>query len=165
MSANSFFQVQQWIFFLIFIFYVDYLTPFSFLELAISRNSKKEVSIYMFQETKKKKKKKVVRKLQGLKVKFKVTQSHPTLIPWTAVCLAPLSIGFSRQEYWTGLPFPFPVSDTLIKRSWTQPYRVPHPHLWWGGNSHTDDNEQWCWGKWKVMFLCPYLLIYGYSLV
>ena len=165
MSANSFFQVQQWIFFLIFIFYVDYLTPFSFLELAISRNSKKEVSIYMFQETKKKKKKKVVRKLQCLKVKFKVTQSHPTLIPWTAVCLAPLSIGFSRQEYWTGLPFPFPVSDTLIKRSWTQPYRVPHPHLWWGGNSHTDDNEQWCWGRWKVMFLCPCLLIYGYCLV
>ena len=119
MSANSFFQFQQWIFFLIFIFYVDYLTPFSFLELAISRNSKKEVSIYMFQETKKKKrkKKKVVRKPQCLKVKFKVVQSHPTLIPWTAVCLAPLSIGFSRQEYWTGLPFPFPVSDTLIKRS------------------------------------------------
>ena len=23
---------------------------------------------------------------------------------WTVVCLAPLSIGFSRQEYWSGLP-------------------------------------------------------------
>ena len=28
--------------------------------------------------------------------------------PWTAVCQAPLSMGFSRQEYWSGLPFPSP---------------------------------------------------------
>ena len=28
--------------------------------------------------------------------------------PWTAVCQAPLSMGFSRQEYWSGLPFPTP---------------------------------------------------------
>ena len=26
-------------------------------------------------------------------------------IPWTVVCQAPLSMGFSRQEYWSGLPF------------------------------------------------------------
>ena len=25
--------------------------------------------------------------------------------PWTAACQAPLSMGFSRQEYWSGLPF------------------------------------------------------------
>ena len=25
--------------------------------------------------------------------------------PWNAVCQAPMSIGFSRQEYWSGLPF------------------------------------------------------------
>ena len=25
---------------------------------------------------------------------------------WTAVCQAPLSMEFSRQEYWNGLPFP-----------------------------------------------------------
>ena len=24
--------------------------------------------------------------------------------PWTVACQAPLSIGFSRQEYWSGLP-------------------------------------------------------------
>ena len=28
--------------------------------------------------------------------------------PWTAVCQSALSIGFSRQEYWSGLPFPSP---------------------------------------------------------
>ena len=26
--------------------------------------------------------------------------------PWTVTCQAPLSMGFSRQEYWSGLLFP-----------------------------------------------------------
>ena len=26
--------------------------------------------------------------------------------PWTIACQAPLSMEFSRQEYWSGLPFP-----------------------------------------------------------
>ena len=29
-------------------------------------------------------------------------------IPWTVVCQAPLSMGFPRQEHWSGLPFPPP---------------------------------------------------------
>ena len=28
--------------------------------------------------------------------------------PWIVACQAPLSMGFSRQEYWSGLPFPSP---------------------------------------------------------
>ena len=28
--------------------------------------------------------------------------------PWTVACQAPQSMGFPRQEYWSGLPFPFP---------------------------------------------------------
>ena len=28
--------------------------------------------------------------------------------PWTAACQAPLSMGFSRKQYWSGLPFPSP---------------------------------------------------------
>ena len=36
-----------------------------------------------------------------------VAQSCPTLqAPWTVAYRAPLSMGFSRQEYWSGLPFP-----------------------------------------------------------
>ena len=27
---------------------------------------------------------------------------------WTVACQAPLCMGFSRQEYWSGLPFPSP---------------------------------------------------------
>ena len=34
--------------------------------------------------------------------------SNPFLTPWTAVLQALLSIGFPRQEYGTGLPFPSP---------------------------------------------------------
>ena len=36
-------------------------------------------------------------------------KSCPTLAtPWTVACQAPLSTGFSRQAYWSGLPFPSP---------------------------------------------------------
>ena len=38
-----------------------------------------------------------------------VDKSRLTLvIPWTVACQAPLSMGFSRQEYWSGLPFTSP---------------------------------------------------------
>ena len=30
--------------------------------------------------------------------------------PWTAAYQAPLSVGFSRQEYWSGLPLPSPIN-------------------------------------------------------
>ena len=28
--------------------------------------------------------------------------------PWTIACQAPPSMGFSKHEYWSGLPFPSP---------------------------------------------------------
>ena len=36
---------------------------------------------------------------------------------WTVACQAPLSMGFSRQESWSGLPFPSPgdLSNPGIK--------------------------------------------------
>ena len=38
-----------------------------------------------------------------------VAKLCPTLAtPWTVACQAPLSMGFFRQEYWNGLPFPSP---------------------------------------------------------
>ena len=46
---------------------------------------------------------------QKIKVKVKLlsrVQLFATL--WTVAHKAPLSMGFSRQEYWSGLPFPFP---------------------------------------------------------
>ena len=47
-----------------------------------------------------------------------VTQSCPTLCnPWTVAYQAHPSMGFSRQEYWSGLPFPSPedLPDSGIK--------------------------------------------------
>ena len=40
-------------------------------------------------------------------VSFSVV-SNSFATPWTAACQAPLSMGFSRQEYWSGYPFPSP---------------------------------------------------------
>ena len=45
--------------------------------------------------------------------------SHVRLFatPWTVAFQAPPSMAFSRQEYWSGLPFPSPgeLSDSGIK--------------------------------------------------
>ena len=48
----------------------------------------------------------------------KLLQSCPTLQPWTIAHQFPLSLGFSRQQYWRGLPFPPPrdLPDPGIKR-------------------------------------------------
>ena len=37
-----------------------------------------------------------------------VAKLYLTLEIWTVACQAPLSMEFFRQEYWSGLPFPFP---------------------------------------------------------
>ena len=44
-----------------------------------------------------------------VKSEREVAQSCPTLVtPWTVAYQAPLSTGFSRQEYWSGVPLPSP---------------------------------------------------------
>ena len=35
--------------------------------------------------------------------------------PWTVACQAPLSMGFSRQEHWSGLPFSSPIFKEPMK--------------------------------------------------
>ena len=52
--------------------------------------------------------------LQSMKVKSEseVAQSCPTLVTaWTVAHQAPLSMGFSRQKYWSGMPLPSPNQD------------------------------------------------------
>ena len=44
------------------------------------------------------------------KVKVKLLSRVWLLVtPWTAAYQAPLSMGFSRQEYWSGVPLPSPL--------------------------------------------------------
>ena len=39
-------------------------------------------------------------------------------MPQTAAHQAPLSLGFSRQEYWSGLPFPSPKDAYKYIQNW-----------------------------------------------
>ena len=63
-----------------------------------------------------------------------------SVTPWTMACHAPLSMGFSRQEYWSGLSFPstmikYDVSEVsevnslshvqLFATPWTAAHQVP----------------------------------------
>ena len=47
--------------------------------------------------------------------------------PWTVAHQAPLSMGFSRQEYWSGLPFspPGDLPDPVIKPTSPPPGDLP----------------------------------------
>ena len=70
-----------------------------------------------------------------------VTKSCLTsVMPWTVTCQAPLSMGFSRQGYWSGLPFPSPgdlLDSGIEPRSpalqvdsvSTELWGKPHPFL------------------------------------
>ena len=51
------------------------------------------------------------------KVKVKwLSHVWPSATPWTAAFQAPPSMGFSRQEYWSGVPLP-----SSIRRWWYYP--------------------------------------------
>ena len=47
--------------------------------------------------------------LQCMKVKS-LSRVQLLATPWTATYQAPLSMGFSRQEYWSGVPLPSPCT-------------------------------------------------------
>ena len=51
-------------------------------------------------------------------------------IPWTVACQTPPSMGFSRQEYWSGLPFP---SQGIFLTQGSNPYLLCLLH--WQVNS------------------------------
>ena len=52
------------------------------------------------------------------------------MTPWTAAYQAPLAMGFSRQEYWSGLPLPSPniylgpLKITLEKNEYARIHRL-----------------------------------------
>ena len=54
--------------------------------------------------------------LQCMKVK---SLSHVRLfaIPWTAAYQSPPSMGFFRQEYWSGVPLPSPMHESEVAQS------------------------------------------------
>ena len=48
--------------------------------------------------------------------------------PWTAAHKAPPSVGFSRQEYWSGVSLPSPATTCY---SWNQHITTHTNHVWW----------------------------------
>ena len=85
--------------------------------------------------------------------------------PWTTAYQALLSMGFSRQEYWSGVPLPSPMTnlDSILKRrDITLPTKVHlvkamvFPVVMYGCESWTvkkaerqriDAFELWCWRR------------------
>ena len=61
--------------------------------------------------------------------------------PWTAAHKAPLSMEFSRQEYWSGMPCP-PPGD--LPNPGTEPVSLVSPALAGGFFTTTDTWEVQC---------------------
>ena len=64
--------------------------------------------------------------------------SNSFVTPWTVAHQTPLSMGFSRQEYWSGLPFPMPgnlpnpgnISNPGIERLLLSRWILYHRATW-----------------------------------
>ena len=89
--------------------------------------------------------------------------------PWTIAHQAPLSMGFSRQEYWSGLPCPspgdlpdpgiepeFPTSSALAGRSLT-PSTTWVSHLFFFRERNKVKQKEFWTFYWQgaPIFLCP----------
>ena len=74
------------------------------------------------------------------------------LIPWTVACQAPLSMEFSTQEYWNGLPFPTPGNLP----DWTWVFCVSCIGRW----------ILYHWPHWAAPLVCVsvYVCMYAYHM-
>ena len=64
------------------------------------------------------------------------------MTPWTVARQAPLSMGFSRQEYWSGLPFPPPGN---FLKSGIEPESLMCPAL--AGGFFTTESQEFREGQ------------------
>ena len=73
--------------------------------------------------------------------------------PWTIACQAHLSMGFSRKEYWSGLPFPSPGD---LPNPGTEPTSPVSPALVGGfffSSLNFFNGSQILWDFWSSCFL------------
>ena len=73
--------------------------------------------------------------------------------PWTAAHQAPLSMGFSRQQYWSGVPLPSPFKSVTIAIFHSYQLHV----------SVTQWKEKWLWSQSDLCFV--FLLLPFYNCV
>ena len=81
---------------------------------------------------------------QKVKVKL-LSRVRPSATPWTAAYQAPPSMGFSRQEYWSGVPLPSPMIRLVLLI----------PKELWNGQR---DWKVWLRKESSVHILCPFLV-------
>ena len=74
------------------------------------------------------------------KVKVKsLSRVQPSETPWTAAYQASPSMGFSRQEYWSGVPLPSPYIYVWIYENLTLPMQNIRTKPSRDSNLHTQD--------------------------
>ena len=100
--------------------------------------------------------------LQCMKVKSEseVAQSGRTLAtPWTAAHQAPLSMGFSRQEYWSGVPLPSLVYNITHKQNRTVCSHTRHSPICVHTHTHTHTHTyaSWCHSGKELTCQCRWL--------
>ena len=91
--------------------------------------------------------------------------SNSFAIPWTVAHQVPLSMGFSRQEYWSGSPFPSPgdlpdpgtkpAFPALVDRFIRLPlgHGKPHGARLGGSNAWHDGCSIFCLLTWQATFI------------
>ena len=89
--------------------------------------------------------------LQCMKMKSEseVSQSFQLFAtPWTIAYWAPPSMGFSRQEYWSGVPLPSPIHMYKYKYMYNYKVIVIHTYICSLATSReelTHWQRLWCW--------------------
>ena len=116
-------------------------------------------------------------------LKCMLVLSHTQLFatPWTIALESPLSMGFPRQEYWSGLPFPplgdlpnpgiepmsseFPVlqADSLLAEPLGKPRQANWPWRIWKGPVGRKQWQTWrvrpSWVSWQLSFFFHYPML------
>ena len=72
------------------------------------------------------------------------------MTPWTVAHQAPLSMGFSRQEYWSGVPLPSLITLYMIqqKRHWC----IEQSFGLCGRGTGWDDLGEWHWNIYNIIW-------------
>ena len=110
--------------------------------------------------------------LQCMKGKVKVKSLNRAQLlatPWTAAYQAPSSTGFSRQEYWSGLPLPSQIyiyiykvkSLSLVRlfvTPWTVAYQAPlsmgfSRQEYWSGLPFCERAMKYCSDSQLIVFI------------
>ena len=94
------------------------------------------------------------------------------MTPWTAAYQAPLSMGFSRQEYWSGVVANFynlkteKISTGMVALGdWLRCYRMDNRvdiYLWGQGTGQFISRGSWqqlLWGWVRSRDFCPVTLV------